>query len=115
MTKDDIKNGRKRLGLTQTQAASALGVQQPEVSHWERGTRGIPLYAAEKMTALVTRQEALELYESYQGRVHANPAIVDVRDAAGMLELLATDPYVIAHAATLLAMNGVKSWRELDA
>ncbi len=36
---ENIKNARKRAGLTQTELATAIGVTQKEISRWETGTR----------------------------------------------------------------------------
>ena len=37
MTPDEIKDRRRRLGLTQAELASALGVHVDTVNGWERG------------------------------------------------------------------------------
>ena len=44
MTPDQLKSWRLRLGLTQEQAAEALGVTRSGVQHWEYGRREIPRY-----------------------------------------------------------------------
>lgn len=39
MAKDEIKSIRESLGLSQSEFAKSLGVNQPAVSHWENGLR----------------------------------------------------------------------------
>ena len=36
---ENIKNARKKAGLTQSELATAIGVTQKEISRWETGTR----------------------------------------------------------------------------
>jgi transcriptional regulator with XRE-family HTH domain len=56
---------RERLGWSVTQAAEELGVDQPTVSQWEKGTRAIPMRhreaiarrAGEPVTYLVANEE----------------------------------------------------------
>jgi len=42
MTRNELKQIRSRLGVTQTQLAEQLGVTQNTVARWEMGARGIP-------------------------------------------------------------------------
>jgi DNA-binding transcriptional regulator YiaG len=46
MTPRELVAARKRLGLTQTQLAIAVGVSLPTISNWERGVHRIPPPAA---------------------------------------------------------------------
>ena len=39
MTPNEIRNARRRLGLTQAQLAAVMGVRGPTISEWERGAR----------------------------------------------------------------------------
>lgn len=38
-----FKSERKKVGLTLTEIGSAMGISKQSVSHWERGTKPIPL------------------------------------------------------------------------
>lgn len=40
---------RKKLGISQTELASAIGVSQPDVSMWENGTFKLPATRAEQI------------------------------------------------------------------
>jgi transcriptional regulator with XRE-family HTH domain len=42
MTPDDLRAYRKRLGITQTQLAEALGLSRRAIIRYEDGTRPIP-------------------------------------------------------------------------
>ena len=44
---------RRRAGLTQAWVAAAAGLQQPQISAWERGRRGLPAAAREALWAAV--------------------------------------------------------------
>ena len=52
MTGDQLRAGRRKAGLTQHQAASALGVSQPYLSQLETGYREIPNGLARKATSV---------------------------------------------------------------
>lgn len=64
MTSDEFKAGRQELGYTQIQTAKIMGVKQPEVSHWERGTRSIPVYAADRLNRILARSRAVQVLDS---------------------------------------------------
>jgi len=42
MTSEDLKTLRMKLGLTQAQLGTKLGVARNTVTRWEMGIRGIP-------------------------------------------------------------------------
>lgn len=52
MTSDQLKTGRLRAGLTQNEAAAALGVSQPYLSQLEMGQRPVTAELARAATAL---------------------------------------------------------------
>jgi transcriptional regulator with XRE-family HTH domain len=52
MTGTDLKDGRRRKGWTQEQAARSLGVSQPYLSLLENGTRRVPEKLAHQAAAL---------------------------------------------------------------
>ena len=55
MSAHQIKTIRESLGMTQTQFADALGVQQTAVSHWEQGARR-PSGSAEILIEMLRKQ-----------------------------------------------------------
>ena len=52
MKGEDLKNWRKRWGVTQNELARLLGIYQETVSRWERGKRGIPSHLSLALDAL---------------------------------------------------------------
>jgi transcriptional regulator with XRE-family HTH domain len=55
MTGQDIKNWRKRFGITQIELARLLGTYQETISRWERDKRGIPSHLSLALEALENR------------------------------------------------------------
>lgn len=55
MSAHEIKSIRESLGMTQTEFAENLGVQQTAVSHWELGLRR-PSGAAEILIEMLRKQ-----------------------------------------------------------
>jgi putative transcriptional regulator len=55
MSAHEIKTVRESLGMTQTEFADALGVQQTAVSHWENGARR-PSGSAEILIEMLRKQ-----------------------------------------------------------
>lgn len=55
MSAHEIKTVRESLGMTQTEFADALGVQQTAVSHWENGARR-PSGSAEILIEMLKKQ-----------------------------------------------------------
>ncbi len=61
MTAAQLRTIRKRLGLTQVQLATELGVDANTVARWEQGTRGISEPVAKLIQVLAsssTRKKA---------------------------------------------------------
>ncbi len=63
MTAEQWKAGREKVGLTQVEAASALGVSQPYLSQLEKGLRASSLPLARKAAKLYELPTALPLKE----------------------------------------------------
>lgn len=61
MTKEEIKQARAELGLTQTRLAAAMGVNTRKVERWESGTSPISPEGQTLLTLL------LEQHRSKQG------------------------------------------------
>jgi DNA-binding transcriptional regulator YiaG len=55
MTGQDLKNWRKKWGITQIELARLLGTFQETISRWERGKRGIPSHLFLALEALEHR------------------------------------------------------------
>lgn len=55
MTGEDLKNWRKRWGVTQIELARLLGTYQETISRWEREKRGIPSHLSLALEALEIR------------------------------------------------------------
>ena len=51
-TAENLRNARKAAGLTQEQAAAALGIPQSQIAKWETGKRIPKLPALKKLAAL---------------------------------------------------------------
>jgi len=57
MTGKELKELRRRLGLTQKKLARQLGVIPLTVARWETGTRAIPSFLALALKALENQME----------------------------------------------------------
>ena len=71
----DVKQLRRRIGLTQTSLARLLGVSQPAVAAWERGTRratGQPSQMLERLEA--TFDGPVRTFPAHRGRPVELPA-----------------------------------------
>lgn len=55
MTGQDLKNWRKKCGITQIELARQLGTFQETISRWERDKRAIPSYLSLALEALENR------------------------------------------------------------
>jgi transcriptional regulator with XRE-family HTH domain len=55
MTGEDLKNWRKKCGVTQSELARRLGTYQETISRWERDKRGIPSHLFLALEALENR------------------------------------------------------------
>jgi DNA-binding transcriptional regulator YiaG len=55
MTGQDLKNWRKKWGITQIELARLLGTYQETISRWEREKRGIPSHLSLALEALENR------------------------------------------------------------
>ncbi|MBM4287110.1 MAG: helix-turn-helix transcriptional regulator [Deltaproteobacteria bacterium] len=55
MTGQELKNWRKRWGITQMELARLLGTYQETISRWEREKRGIPSHLPLALEALEHR------------------------------------------------------------
>jgi transcriptional regulator with XRE-family HTH domain len=55
MTGEDLKNWRKKWGITQGELAQLLGTYQETISRWERDKRGIPSHLFLALEALENR------------------------------------------------------------
>jgi transcriptional regulator with XRE-family HTH domain len=55
MTGQDLKNWRKKWGITQIELARLLGTFQETISRWEREKRGIPSHLFLAIEALEHR------------------------------------------------------------
>ncbi len=55
MTGEDLKNWRKKWGITQIELARLLGTYQETISRWEREKRGIPSHLFLALEALEKR------------------------------------------------------------
>ena len=55
MTGQDLKNWRKKWGITQIELARLLGTYQETISRWEREKRGIPSHLSLALEALEHR------------------------------------------------------------
>lgn len=76
----EVQARREALGLTQPRLAEYLGVAQPTISSWERGTRKVPPGILAEIEHLEERYSALE------------DAMCDV------VESMAEPPVLITHA-----------------
>lgn len=56
MTKNELKQARSALEMTQTELAQEVGVTQNTVARWEMGVRGIPEPAARLIGRLLTER-----------------------------------------------------------
>ncbi len=61
MTPTDFRNWRKRLGMTQAQAAAAMDISPRTIRHYERGSRNGGTVAIPRVVELATR--ALERWK----------------------------------------------------
>lgn len=68
MTGEDLKNWRKRWGITQKELAWLLGTYQETISRWEREKRGIPSHLSLALEALENRMRK-EQEHGITGRV----------------------------------------------
>ncbi len=57
MTSEDLKQWRRRWGLTQVELARVLGTYQVTVARWETGTRKIPFLLPLALEALENRMK----------------------------------------------------------
>jgi len=55
MTGQELKNWRKKWGITQIELARLLGTYQETISRWERDKRGIPSHLPLALEALENR------------------------------------------------------------
>jgi transcriptional regulator with XRE-family HTH domain len=55
MIGEDLKNWRKKWGVTQIELARLLGTYQETISRWEREKRGIPSHLSLALQALEHR------------------------------------------------------------
>lgn len=55
MTPAQLHAARKRLGLSQSELAEALGVDYRTVGRWERGEREIPTLLAQQAAVMILR------------------------------------------------------------
>jgi transcriptional regulator with XRE-family HTH domain len=95
----DVRPLRKELGLTQVQLADLLGVQQSEVSNWERGARWVPPHTFEKLEGLVLRRNARAILErALPPGTHTVP--LDVA-----MEMVLTKPKALALATKLFVSS----------
>lgn len=60
MTRQEFRERRKALGMTQAQLAAALGVHAVTVSKWERGVLVIPVSIALALDALAAQRQHTE-------------------------------------------------------
>jgi transcriptional regulator with XRE-family HTH domain len=75
MTGEDLKNWRKKWGLTQIELARMLGTYQETISRWERGKRGIPSHLPLALEALEHRLRK----EGKYGPVNGMPGVQEAQ------------------------------------
>jgi DNA-binding XRE family transcriptional regulator len=68
MTPDDFRDWRRRLGWTQADAATKLGLTVRAIKHYEGGTRGISP-VIEKLTHAIGRRGSGAFWKSASGRL----------------------------------------------
>lgn len=66
MTGADLKNWRKKWGITQIKLARLLGTYQETISRWERDKRGIPPHLSLALEALENRMKEGKLNGLHQ-------------------------------------------------
>jgi transcriptional regulator with XRE-family HTH domain len=71
MTGQDLKNWRKKWGITQGELARMLGTFQETISRWERYKRGIPSHLFLALEALENRLRK----EGNYGTVNGMPGV----------------------------------------
>ena len=64
MNKDELKQFREGIGLTQGELSKALGVANNTVSRWELGTRSIPEFLPLALETIERRHKAAVKSES---------------------------------------------------
>ena len=56
MTAQEIKDARKKLGLTQEQLVEAIGGNMSTLRHWEQGVHKINKFAADAIVRLIEKK-----------------------------------------------------------
>jgi DNA-binding XRE family transcriptional regulator len=93
MNKDELKQYRERIGLTQGELSKALGVANNTVSRWELGQRSIPEF-------LPLALETIERRQSTVGSVSTVGSIGD-KSTVGSSELVKAQSAPVSNAANV--------------
>lgn len=84
MTPEQIKSIRRKLGLTQPELASILGVNRMAVTQWETGVRNPSRMAINFIRYLLREMEQVEALEQALAPTPMNHAeLKSLRDSAG--------------------------------
>jgi transcriptional regulator with XRE-family HTH domain len=59
MTRIELRDARRRLGLSQTALGELLGVRMRTIARWERGVTPVPEWAELALAELARRIDAL--------------------------------------------------------
>jgi DNA-binding XRE family transcriptional regulator len=93
MNKDELKQYRERIGLTQGELSKALGVANNTVSRWELGQRSIPEF-------LPLALETIERRQSTVGSV-STVGSIGGRSTVGSSELVKAQSAPVSNAANV--------------
>jgi DNA-binding transcriptional regulator YiaG len=63
VTPEELKRGRRQLGMSQTELAEKIGVHGMTVSRWERGTIKVPAPIARLIELLMRERHASQRRE----------------------------------------------------
>jgi transcriptional regulator with XRE-family HTH domain len=91
MNPERIRDIRKRAGLTQTQFASLLGVQQHTIARWENGKREPARMKVAVLEGIEQRLERQKTEEQKQKLVNSLVAAATTAGLVALLELLFGD------------------------
>ena len=100
MTPAEFREWRKRLGLTQDEAADRLGVSRNTIINWEKGVTAMPTFMKEACEAVEDRLRKARADLGPVTLCYADgPLWVDAYQARSRLAMMQTEPYPTNSAA----------------